>query len=154
MLSKLNIAIVGATGRVGRTFLQVLPSMGLPLGEVVLFSSHASKGKKLPFGERILVVEELTEEAIDEKRFQYALFSAGGDISKAFAPLFRDRGIQVIDNSSAFRMEKDVPLVVPEVNPKEAMGHLLIANPNCSTIQSVLPLKVVKDLLNNLNTII
>lgn len=146
MLSKLNIAIVGATGRVGRTFLQVLPSMGLPLGEVVLFSSHASKGKKLPFGERILVVEELTEEAIDGKRFQYALFSAGGDISKTFAPLFRDRGIQVIDNSSAFRMEKDVPLVVPEVNPKEAMGHLLIANPNCSTIQSVLPLKVVKDL--------
>lgn len=145
-MDKINVAIVGATGMVGRTFLTVLEEMALPLGNLVLLASKRSAGKKVTFMGKEYVVEELTEASFDRERFQYALFSAGGSISEAFAPVAMRSGITVIDNSSQWRMKEGVPLVVPEINRKAMGEHLLISNPNCSTIQSVLPLKVIHDL--------
>lgn len=145
-LDKLNLAIVGATGMVGRTFITVLEEMDLPVGNLVLLASERSAGKKVVFRGKEYEVEKLTEESFDRDRFQYALFSAGGSVSAAFAPIASREGITVIDNSSHWRMHDDVPLVVPEINQSAVKDHLLISNPNCSTIQSVLPLKVIHDL--------
>ncbi|MFH5834788.1 aspartate-semialdehyde dehydrogenase [Proteiniclasticum sp. C24MP] len=145
-MDKLNLAIVGATGMVGRTFLTVLEEMELPLGNLVLLASERSAGKKVLFQGKEIEVEELTEGSFDKERFQYALFSAGGSISEIYAPIATQNGITVIDNSSQWRMHEEVPLVVPEINMKAVEDHLLISNPNCSTIQSVLPLKVIHDL--------
>lgn len=146
-MDKINVAIVGATGMVGSTFLKVLSDLDVPIGRLTLLASEKSAGRKVMFKDKEYIVELLTEEALDPSRFQYALFSAGGSVSQKYAPIARDRGITVIDNSSAWRMDPDVPLVVPEVN-FDAIGpdDHLIANPNCSTIQSVLPLKVIDDL--------
>lgn len=147
-MRKLNVAIVGATGMVGQTFLKVLEEGHLPLGEVVLLASKKSVGKEVSFRGQTLVVEELTRESLDPERFQFALFSAGGGISSTYAPLAVEKGMAVIDNSSAFRMAEGVPLIVPEVNMPEAKEAKLLANPNCSTIQSVLPLSVIDDLFS------
>ncbi|MGL5962093.1 MAG: aspartate-semialdehyde dehydrogenase [Cetobacterium sp.] len=141
-----NVAIVGATGLVGGTFLKVLEERDLPINKLYLFASARSAGKEVVFKGKKLIIEELTESSFD-REIDIALFSAGGDISKKFAPIASEKGVIVIDNSSAWRMDKNVPLVVPEVNPEEIFkNNGIIANPNCSTIQSVVPLKVIDDL--------
>ena len=140
-----KLAVVGATGVVGRTALKVLEEKKLPISEYVLFASSKSAGTKIEFMGKEYVVKELTENSFDEG-FDFAIFSAGGETSKKFAPIATSKGCVVVDNSSAFRMDEDVPLVVPEVNPEEIKNnHGIIANPNCSTIQAVLPLKALDD---------
>ena len=140
-----NIAIVGATGMVGRTFLQVLEERNFPIDNLYLFSSKKSAGSTVDFNGKEYTVEELTEDSFS-RDIDIALFSAGGDISKKFAPIARDNGVIVVDNSSAWRMDRDIPLVVPEVNPDDiSWNNGIIANPNCSSIQSVVPLKVLHD---------
>ena len=142
----MNIAIVGATGKVGNKFIEVLEERGIKADNFYLYASKKSAGKKLKVFDKEYIVLELNEENIKNKRIDYALFSAGGTISKDFAPIFVRYGAIVIDNSSAFRKEKDVPLVVPEVNKEDILiHHGIISNPNCSTIQMVLPLKVLND---------
>lgn len=136
-----KLAIVGATGLVGRTILQVLEEESLSDFEYTLFASSKSAGKHIHFMGRDYEVQCLCSTSFDE-HFDYAIFSAGASTAKEFAPIAADRGCIVIDNSSAFRMEKDVPLIVPEVNPEQAFLHRgIIANPNCSTIQAVAVLK-------------
>lgn len=140
----IKCAIVGATGVVGRTFLKVLEERNLNIDEYVLLASSKSKGKKIKFMNKEYEIEELTDKSFDNKRFDYALFSAGGQISKKFSPIAAKNGCTVIDNSSAFRMKDDVPLVVPEVNIERAYeNNGIIANPNCSTIQAVIPLNIL-----------
>ena len=144
-MKKYKMAIVGATGLVGRTALTVLEEKNLPIDEYVLFASQKSAGTKITFMGKEYTVRELTDDSFDEG-FDFAIFSAGGDTSKHFSPIAAEKGCIVVDNSSAFRMDKDVPLVVPEVNPEEIKkNHGIIANPNCSTIQAVLPLKILDD---------
>ena len=146
-MKKYNIAVVGATGMVGNMFLKVLSEMRLPVENYYLFASQKSAGKVIDFMEKPHVVIELTEENVKNKNIDIALFSAGGTVSKIFAPLFVNEGAVVIDNSSFWRMDEKVPLVVPEVNPDDVKWHSgIIANPNCSTIQAMLPLKVLDDL--------
>ena len=141
----MKIAIVGATGLVGITFLKVLEERELDITELYLFASKRSAGNKVIFKNKEYIVEELTENSFD-RDIDIALFSAGGDISKKFAPIATEKGVLVVDNSSAWRMESGVPLVVPEVNPETAFkNNGIIANPNCSTIQCMLPLKVLEE---------
>lgn len=141
----MKIAIVGATGLVGRTFLKILEERELDITELYLFASKRSAGNKVIFKNKEYIVEELTENSFD-RDIDIALFSAGGDISKKFAPIATEKGVLVVDNSSAWRMESGVPLVVPEVNPETAFkNNGIIANPNCSTIQCMLPLKVLEE---------
>lgn len=145
-MKKYNLAIVGATGMVGNKFLQVLEEKKLPVENYYLFASARFAGTKINLLGKELTVIELTPENIKGKNIDFALFSAGGTISKEYAPLFVKEGAIVIDNSSCWRMEKDVPLVVPEVNGEEAFNNKgIIANPNCSTIQAVVPLKALHD---------
>ena len=139
-MKKVNLAIVGATGMVGRTFLKVLEERDFPIRNLYLFSSKKSEGTEIIFRGKPYKVEALTEESFN-RDIDIALFSAGGDVSKKFAPIARDNGVIVVDNSSAWRMETDIPLIVPEVNPEDIeWNNGIIANPNCSTIQSVVPL--------------
>ena len=136
-----KLAIVGATGLVGRTALKVLEEKNFPNFEYKLFCSKKSAGTKVKFMEKEYIANELTENSFDEG-FNFAIFSAGGETSKKFAPIAASKGCIVIDNSSAFRMDKNVPLVVPEVNPEDIFWNTgIIANPNCSTIQAVVALK-------------
>ena len=138
----MKIAIVGATGLVGTTFLKVLEERDLGITELYLFASAKSAGKKIEFKGREYIVKELTEKSFDLE-IDIALFSAGGDISKKYAPIAAEKRILVIDNSSAWRMDEKVPLVVPEVNKEVAFKHMgIIANPNCSTIQCIFQLKI------------
>ena len=140
-MKKINLAIVGATGMVGRTFLKVLEERNFPIENLYLFSSARSAGSVVKFAGKDCVIEELTENSFD-RDIQIALFSAGGSISEKFAPIAASKGVLVIDNSSRWRMDPNVPLVVPEVNPDAIKEHKgIIANPNCSTIQAVVPLK-------------
>lgn len=140
-----KVGIVGATGLVGTTFLKVLEERDFPIDELYLFASARSAGREVEYRGKTYIVEELTERSFD-REMDYALFSAGGDISKKYSPIASRNNVVVIDNSSAFRMDEDVPLIVPEVNPEAAMKHKnIIANPNCSTIQAVVPLKVLDD---------
>ena len=140
-MKQYKLAIVGATGLVGRTALQVLEEKNLPISEYVLFASSNSAGTKMKLLGKEYTVKELTEHSFDEG-FDFAIFSAGGDVSRKYAPIAASKGVIVVDNSSAFRMDKNVPLVVPEVNPEDIEGNKgIIANPNCSTIQAVVPLK-------------
>lgn len=135
----MRIAVVGATGLVGGVMLKVLEERGFANNEIVVAASPKSIGKKIIFAGRELTVISV-EDAI-AKNCDYAIFSAGGTISKQYAPLFAEKGTVVIDNSSAWRMCDDVPLVVPEINPQSIKpGNRIIANPNCSTIQMVLAL--------------
>lgn len=144
-MRKANVAIVGATGMVGRTFLKVLDERNFDIENLYLFSSKKSAGSTIEFRGKEYLVEELTEDSF-KKDIDIALFSAGGSVSKKFAPIARENGVVVIDNSSAWRMDVDIPLVVPEVNPEDLRTHGgIISNPNCSTIQSVVPLKVLHD---------
>lgn len=141
VLNKVNIGIVGATGMVGRTFLKVMEERNFPVDNLYLFASEKSKGQKLVFNDKEYEVEELNEKSFD-KPLDILLFSAGGEISKKYAPIAKSKGIVVVDNSSAWRMDENVPLVVPEVNPEDIKWNKgIISNPNCSTIQCVVPLK-------------
>lgn len=146
-MKQYNIAVVGATGMVGRKFLQVLEERKLPAANYYLFASKRSAGTSLPFMGQQYTVRELTDTCFDGLNIDIALFSAGGGTSERFAPVAAQAGAVVIDNSSAWRMHPDVPLVVPEVNadaiPGMKMG--IIANPNCSTIQAVVSLKPLAD---------
>lgn len=135
----IKIAVVGATGAVGQEMLALLETRNFPAREVRALASHRSAGETVPFGERALRVEEANEDTLRD--VDLVLMSAGSDVSRALAPLLRTSGALVVDNSSAFRMDEDVPLVVPEVNADalEKLGpRRLVANPNCSTIQMVL----------------
>ena len=144
-MKKVNVAIVGATGVVGRTFLKILEERKFPIKNLYLFSSAKSKGSKIKFNDKEYIVEELKEDSFN-RDIQIALFSAGGEISSKYAPIAVSKGCIVIDNSSVFRMNKDVPLVVPEVNPEKIFENQgIIANPNCSTIQAVVALKPLDD---------
>ena len=139
------IAIVGATGLVGQTVLQVLEEKNLTDFKYELLASKRSQGKKIRFMNKEYEVEELTKNTFD-KKIDYAIFVAGSEISKEYARLAVQKGTIVIDNSSYFRMDEDVPLVVPEVNPEDIKKHRgIIANPNCSTIQAVVALKPLDD---------
>lgn len=141
-----NIAVVGATGLVGRTMLQVLAERNFPLGTLRLFASERSAGKTIRFMGKDYPVFVLEENSFQEQGLELALFSAGGGISKEFIPPAAAQGVVCIDNSSAWRMEEGVPLIVPEVNPEALAEHRgIIANPNCSTIQVVVPLKPLHD---------
>lgn len=139
----MKIGVVGATGEVGRMMLTCLKEQEIDITDLRLFASRKSAGTLVEFRGKNIEVEELTEEKMKE-RFDYLLFSAGGVVSKRFAPLAVQAGNTVIDNSSAFRQDPKIPLVIPEIN-----GHLLvnykgiIANPNCSTIQMLLPLYAI-----------
>jgi aspartate-semialdehyde dehydrogenase len=130
---KYHVAVVGATGAVGIEMLQVLESRHFPVGQLTLLASKNSVGKKLPFKDKEYAISELKADSFTGVDF--ALFSAGGSRSQEFAPAAVKAGALVIDNSSAFRMDPKVPLVVPEINPKDALKHQgIIANPNCTTI--------------------
>ncbi len=142
-----NIAVVGATGMVGRKMLQVLEERQLPAKEYFLFASKRSAGSILKFMGKEYKVLELTETCFEENHIDIALMSAGGSTSQHFAPFAAKAGAVVIDNSSAWRMDQNVPLVVPEVNPADIdKQNGIIANPNCSTIQAMVVLKPLHDL--------
>jgi aspartate-semialdehyde dehydrogenase len=141
---ELVVAVAGATGAVGREMLKTLEQRAFPAKTVKALASSRSAGKKLPFAGGELTVEEMTEKSFEG--VDIALFSAGGATSKKFAPFAVKSGCVVIDNSSAWRMDPEVPLVVPEVNPADVDWHKgIIANPNCSTIQMVVALKPLHD---------
>ncbi|GAA0114561.1 aspartate-semialdehyde dehydrogenase [Clostridium senegalense] len=141
-----NVAVVGATGMVGRQFISILEERNFPIDNIYFFSSKRSAGSTLVFKNKKVIVEELTEANIKNKKITFALFSAGGDTSLKFAKTFVKYGAIVIDNSSAFRMDPAVPLVVPEVNWEDIKNHKgIIANPNCSTIQAMVALKPLYD---------
>lgn len=141
-MSEKHIAVAGATGVVGRQMLKVLEERDFPIASIKLLASERSKGVKLPFKGESIEVEVLHEDSF--KGVDIALFSAGGGTSKHFAPHAAQSGCVVVDNSSAWRMDPEVPLVVPEVNPDAIAGHKgIIANPNCSTIQMVVVLKPI-----------
>ena len=134
-----SIAIAGVTGAVGQEFLNVLAERNFPFSKLKMLASSRSAGKHIKFKGKTYTVEELTKDSFAD--VDIALFSAGGARSKEFAPAAVAAGAVVVDNSSAFRMEPDTPLVVPEVNPEDAAGHKgIIANPNCSTIIMVVPI--------------
>jgi aspartate-semialdehyde dehydrogenase len=134
-----RVAIAGATGAVGVEFLRCLEQRKFPISSLRLLASARSRGKKMTFGGKEIEVEELTEQSFEG--IDIAFFSAGGSISKKFGPIAAKAGAVVIDNSSAFRMDPSVPLVIPEVNPKAMCVHQgIIANPNCSTIIGITPL--------------
>ncbi len=139
-MGKKRIAVVGATGLVGTTFLKVLEEYGFTDCEYTLMASARSAGKEVMFMGKTHTVEELTAASFDSG-YDIALFSAGGAVSGEFAPIAAAKGCTVIDNSARWRMDKNVPLVVPEVNPQDAFENSgIIANPNCSTIQAVVAL--------------
>jgi len=140
-MKKVNVAVVGATGMVGNTFLKVLEERNFPIDKFYVFASSKSAGSEIEFNGKKYVVEELTEQSFD-RDIDIALFSAGGDISTKYAPIASSKGVIVVDNSSSWRMDPNVPLVVPEVNPSDVEWNKgIIANPNCSTIQAVVALK-------------
>ncbi|MFQ5646731.1 MAG: aspartate-semialdehyde dehydrogenase, partial [bacterium] len=146
IIKKLRVAVVGATGVVGKEMLSILNERSFPVEKVVPFCSSRSAGSRVDFGNRELVAEELTTESFREHGIELALFSAGAEASRKFAPLAVDAGAVVIDNSSAFRMDPEVPLIVPEVNSRSAESHRgIIANPNCSTIQMAVALKPIQE---------
>ncbi len=145
-MRKYNVAVVGATGAVGNEMIKILEERDFPVNELTFLASERSRGKKLEFKGKPYPVKVLDEDSFED--IEIGLFSAGGSISKRFAPIAARAGCIVIDNTSAFRMDPDVPLVVPEVNPG-AIGQYrtkgIIANPNCSTIQMVVALKPIHD---------
>ncbi len=147
-MKQYRVAVVGATGMVGRKFLQVLEERKLPVSEYFLFASKRSAGTQVTFMGKPYTVRELTDTAFEDLHVDIALFSAGAGTSKHFAPIVAASGAVVIDNSSCWRMDPDVPLVVPEVNPDAIPGYRkkgIISNPNCSTIQAMVPLKPLHD---------
>jgi aspartate-semialdehyde dehydrogenase len=146
MTKKYDVAVVGATGVVGESMLEILAERKFPVGEIYALASERSVGKTVNFGNRELAVSDLAE--FDFSEVQIGLFSAGGSISEEFAPKAAAAGCVVIDNTSHFRYDDDIPLVVPEVNADAIGGYTnrgIIANPNCSTIQMVVALKPIYD---------
>ena len=146
MSKKYNVAVVGATGAVGEVMLSILAQRNFPVGEVHALASARSVGKKVNFGEQELEIEDLAE--FDFSNTQIGLFSAGASISDVHAPRAAAQGCIVIDNTSRFRYDDDIPLVVPEVNPQDIGQYKsrgIIANPNCSTIQMLVALKPIHD---------
>ena len=147
-MRKFNIAVVGATGAVGEEIFNVLGEVNFPIGEVLPLASAKSAGSEIEFSGKKYKVKELTETVFDEHDVDIAFFSAGGSVSEKFAPIAAASGAVVIDNTSHFRMDADVPLVVPECNPQDIAqwkNRGIIANPNCSTIQMVQILKPLND---------
>lgn len=147
-MKKFNVAVVGATGMVGNKFLEVLTERKLPVENYYLFASKKSAGKEIDFMGKKHTVIELNDDNIEKLKgkLDFALFSAGGSVSAEFAPKFVKIGAVVVDNSSQWRMDENVPLVVPEVNPEDIKKHNgIIANPNCSTIQAMVALKPLYD---------
>jgi aspartate-semialdehyde dehydrogenase len=143
-----DLAIIGATGLVGQTFIKVLEERKFPVNKIVFFASKRSAGQSVIFNNKTYIVKELTEDSFNE-HFDFALFSAGAKTSLKYGPIAKSKHIVVIDNSSAFRMDNEVPLIVPEVNGGILnKNNYLIANPNCSTIQSVVPIKIIDDLFH------
>ncbi len=141
-----NVAVVGATGAVGEAMLEILAERAFPVGEVYPLASNRSEGQKILFKNRTLIVQDLAE--FDFRQAQIGLFSAGASISEKYAPIASQAGCVVIDNTSQFRYQEDIPLVVPEVNPDAVVAYTqrgIIANPNCSTIQMVVALKPIHD---------
>ena len=146
MSKKYDVAVVGATGAVGETMLSILAERKFPVGEVHALASSRSAGKRVEFGDKLLKVKDLAE--FDFSTVQIGLFSAGASISEEFAPKAAAVGCVVIDNTSQFRYDDDIPLVVPEVNPHAIANYKsrgIIANPNCSTIQMLVALKPIYD---------
>lgn len=147
MSKKFKVAVVGATGNVGREILSILAEREFPVGEVVALASASSRGKEVSFGEDITLKVQVLDD-YDFKNTDIALFSPGASVSKIHAPRAAEAGCVVIDNTSFFRMQEDVPLIVPEVNLSalaEYKKRRIIANPNCSTIQMVVALKPLHD---------
>ena len=141
-----DVAVVGATGAVGETMLRVLHERKFPVGKVYPLASSRSAGKRVDFGGKMLLVEDL--DSFDFSKVQIGLFSAGGSISEKYAPIAAEAGCVVVDNTSHYRYDDDIPLVVPEVNPEAIAGYTsrgIIANPNCSTIQMLVALKPIHD---------
>lgn len=146
-MRKYKVAVVGATGMVGRKMLQVLAERNFPVGELYPFASERSAGKEIEYCGKKYTVLETNEENINKVKAEIVIMSAGGKTSGIFSPLFAAAGGIVIDNSAYWRMDPNVPLVVPEVNPMDAFNHPkgIIANPNCSTIQAMVALKPLLD---------
>ena len=141
-----DVAVVGATGAVGETMLEILAERKFPVGKVYALASERSVGKRVPFGDKMLVVEDLA--TFDFSKVQIGLFSPGASVSAIYAPKAAAAGCVVIDNTSQFRYDDDIPLVVPEVNPQAIAQYKnrgIIANPNCSTIQMLVALKPIYD---------
>ncbi len=148
-MRKFNVAVVGATGAVGEEFYELFKEYDFPINKLVPLASSRSVGKSIEYKNREIPVQELTCEVFEKEEIDIAFFSAGGSISAKFAQSAVEAGAVVIDNTSHFRMDADIPLVVPEVNPediKEWRNRGIIANPNCSTIQMVQSLKALDDL--------
>jgi aspartate-semialdehyde dehydrogenase len=146
MSRKFDVAVVGATGAVGEVMLEILAERNFPVGNVYPLASERSAGKRVRFGDKMLKVENLAE--FDFSKVQIGLFSAGASISKIYAPKAAEAGCVVVDNTSQFRYDDEIPLVVPEVNPEKIADykdHGIIANPNCSTIQMLVALKPIYD---------
>jgi aspartate-semialdehyde dehydrogenase len=146
MSKKFDVAIVGATGAVGETMLSILEDRDFPVNNLYLLASSRSAGKKYQYKGKYITVQDLAE--FDFTKAQIGLFSAGGSISSEFAPKAAEAGCVVIDNTSHFRYDDDIPLVVPEVNPHATANYTnrnIIANPNCSTIQMLVALKPIYD---------
>jgi aspartate-semialdehyde dehydrogenase len=143
---KIDVAVVGATGAVGETMLDILHERKFPVGKVYALASERSAGNTVNFGNKTLIVEDLAK--FDFSKVQIGLFSPGASVSKKYAPIAAEAGCVVIDNTSQFRYDDDIPLVVPEVNPDAIAGYKnrgIIANPNCSTIQMMVALKPIYD---------
>ena len=146
MSDRFDIAVVGATGVVGESILEILSQRKFPVGKVYALASERSVGRQVDYGHKKITVEDLAE--FDFSKVQIGLFSAGGSISEEFAPKAAAAGCVVIDNTSHFRYDDDIPLVVPEVNPDAIADYInrgIIANPNCSTIQMLVALKPIYD---------
>lgn len=144
-MKKVNLAIVGATGMVGRTLLKILEERYFPVEDIHFFAKEEDLDKKVVFLGKNYNMEILTDDSFDRK-IDIALFSASDEVSEKYAPIARGKGVVVIDNSRAWRLDDSVPLIVPEVNPDMIERHIgIIANPNCSTIEAVVPLKALYD---------
>ncbi|MTI62367.1 aspartate-semialdehyde dehydrogenase [Methylophaga sp.] len=146
MSKQVDVAVVGATGAVGETMLEILHQRNFPVGKVYALASERSAGSRVSFGNKSLVVEDLA--TFDFSKVQVGLFSPGASVSAEYAPKAAAAGCVVIDNTSQFRYDKDIPLVVPEVNPDAVADYKnrgIIANPNCSTIQMMVALKPIYD---------
>lgn len=143
-MRKVNVAVVGASGLVGRKIREILEERNFPVEKLFAFASKKSAGTKIEYAGRDVIIEELKEDSFDGRGIDIALFAAGGSVSEKYIPLAIKNNIKVVDNSSFFRMDKNVPLVIPEVNPDDIKeDDMLIANPNCSTIQSVLAISKI-----------
>ena len=151
-----NIAVVGATGAVGEEIFRILEEQNFPIGDILPLSSARGAGTEIECCGRKFITQELTESSFEDKDIDIAFFSAGGSISAKFAPYAVEAGAVVIDNTSHFRMDPNVPLVVPEINPEDIdlwRESGIVANPNCSTIQMVLALKPLYDLYGGIKRV-